>query len=397
VRPLAVALLTYSTKPRGGVVHTLAVAEALAARGHAVEVLALGPAGARFFREPRVPARVFPYEGPDRPIEAKVLAMIDAYARSLAPEVGSFDVVHAQDCLSASALGFVADARPLPPFLRTVHHVDDFRSPVLVECQRRSLLVPDRLLVVSRYWRTRLRRELGVDAEVVPNGVDLERFHPPAPSERERARARFGLGPGPLVLTVGGIEPRKGSLRLLDGFAAARAALEPAPPQLVIAGGETLFDYLDYRRRFLARLGELGLEGAVRILGPVDDEAMPALYQAADAFALASTREGFGLAALEAQASGLPAVLSNLEVFGEFAVDGDSALVARADDPAAFGGALVRALHDEPLRERLRAGGREVAARFGWAASAAAHERVYRESVAARAGAAGRPAGTAPA
>jgi glycosyltransferase-like protein len=397
VEPLAVALLTYSTKPRGGVVHTLAVAEALAARGHAVEVLALGPPGARFFREPRVPARVFPYQGPERPIETKVIGMIDTYSRELAPEVGRFDVLHAQDCLSASALGMVAQARPLPPFLRTVHHVDDFRSPALVECQRTSLLVPDRLLVVSRYWRTRLRRELGVEAEVVPNGVDISRFRPPGPRECEAARARFGFGARPVVLSVGGIEPRKGSLRLLEGFAAAHAALEAAPPLLAIAGGETLFDYLDYRTRFLARLAELGLGDDVRIVGPVEDEAMPALYRAADAFALASTREGFGLAALEAQASGLPAVLSDLEVFGEFAIDGESALLARADDPAAFGRALVRALRDEPLRERLRARGQEVAAKFGWAASAAAHERIYREAVAAGADAAGRPAKAAPA
>ena len=48
--PLRVAMLTYSVRPRGGVVHAIAVAEALAARGHAVELFAVGPPGAAFFR-----------------------------------------------------------------------------------------------------------------------------------------------------------------------------------------------------------------------------------------------------------------------------------------------------------------------------------------------------------
>jgi glycosyltransferase-like protein len=380
---LAVALLTYSTKARGGVVHTVAVAEALAERGHTVEVFAIGPSGARFFRRPRVPARVFPYEGPERPIEAKVLAMIEAYAAHLTAVVHRFDVVHAEDCLSASALAAVSARVPLPPFLRTVHHLDDFSSPALIDCQRRSVAAPDRLLVVSRYWRDRLRRELGVEADVVPNGVDLERFRPPEGQERAAARRRFGFGPRPVLLTVGGIEPRKGSIRLLEAFAVARVSLRSPRPALVIAGGETLFDYLDYRARFFARLDELrlALGEDVLILGPTDDTAMPDLYRAADAFVLASTTEGFGLAALEAQASGLPTVLSDLEVFHELAVDGKNALIAPGDNPAALGQAIARAIVDEAVRERLRAGGRAAAARFGWEASAVAHERVYRETL----------------
>ena len=91
---------------------------------------------------------------------------------------------------------------------------------------------------------------------------------------------------------------------------------------------------------------------------------MPLLYQAADAFVFPSTKEGFGLAVLEAQASGLPVVVSDLPVFREFLADGESALFAPGDDPRALARAIERVLADEPLRARLRAGGAAVAAGF---------------------------------
>ena len=114
--------------------------------------------------------------------------------------------------------------------IRTVHHVDDFTSPSLVECQDRSILEPDALLCVSEPWVARLAREFGVRAGLVRNGVDTARFRPARDAaERARDRRRAGLGDRFTVLTVGGIEPRKGSVTLLEAFArAARASSRSA-------------------------------------------------------------------------------------------------------------------------------------------------------------------------
>ena len=69
--------------------------------------------------------------------------------------------------------------------VRTVHHVDDFTTPAIVECQRQAILEPDHLIVVSDHWRRVLRHDYGVAADVVRNGVDLERFsRSPAPAGR---------------------------------------------------------------------------------------------------------------------------------------------------------------------------------------------------------------------
>ena len=123
----------------------------------------------------------------------------------------------------------------------------------------------------------------------------------------------------------------------------------------------------------------------MRVLGPVTDAELEGLYRAADVFALPSTKEGFGLAVLEALAAGLPAVVSDLDVFRTFLADGESALMAPVGDPAALADALVRVARDPALAARLRDGGRVVAARHGWDAAAAAHEAAYARFLAAAA------------
>jgi glycosyltransferase involved in cell wall biosynthesis len=115
----------------------------------------------------------------------------------------------------------------------------------------------------------------------------------------------------------------------------------------------------------------------VRVLGPVTDAQLEDLYRAADVFALPSVKEGFGLAVLEALAAGVPAVVSDLDVFRTYLADGDSALMAPVGDHGALAAALVRAAANPDLAARLRDGGQAVAARHGWAAAATAHEAAY--------------------
>jgi glycosyltransferase-like protein len=263
-----------------------------------------------------------------------------------------------------------------------VHHVDDFTSPSLIECQDRSIFAPDLVLCVSRPWVERLADEFGVSAGLVSNGVDTRRFRPPRDAaERAQARRLAGLGDRFTVLTVGGIEPRKGSLTLLEGFARLRERVPGA--LLLIAGGTTLFDYRHELDRFSARASELGVTEHVRRLGALAPEEIERLFRAADAFAFPSVKEGFGLAALEAVAAELPLVASDLDVFRGYLTDGESALLTPVGDVDALAAALERVATDGALRARLRAGGRAVVARHTWERSALAHERVY-ERVPAR-------------
>jgi glycosyltransferase-like protein len=357
------ALLTYSTKPRGGVVHTLALAEALAALGVAVTVWSLGRGGdTGFFRavDPRVRLQVVPLPGIDgETVGERVARSIDVLGAALATERDRYAIVHAQDCISANA----AAGR----CVRTVHHIDHFTTPQLVRCHERAIREPYAHVCVSQAVAGELRRDWGLPATVISNGVDAERFAaaaaPEAAPERELWRARLGR----YVLSVGGIEPRKGAVELLDAY--ARLRLRRPDVALVIAGGETVFDHRPYRERFFARATELGVEPVV--LGPVADPELPALVAAASAFAFPSVQEGFGLAAMEALAAGVPLVVSDLPVLRE-TFGGAAAFAA---GPGELAAELGRAL-DHPDPHRIGTG-RALARRYTWHAAAQAHLRLY--------------------
>lgn len=380
---MKVAMLTYSVKPRGGVEHALAVAEALAGRGHEVCVSALAQPGEAFFRPTsvEVATRILEHVPTADAFDERILAMVDAYREGLRPLLadGEFDIVHAQDCISANAALDLRDEGVVDHVVRTVHHVDDFISPSLIACQDRSILVPDLVLCVSHPWIERLAEEFGVRAKLVRNGVDCDRFRAPRDAtERAADREALGLGERLAVLTVGGIEPRKGSLTLLEGFAQLRSHAPELDPLLLIVGGATLFDYRDEIGRFDARARELGVGEHVRVVGTVSPAELERHYRAADVFAFPSTKEGFGLVALEALAAGLPVVASEIDVFRTFLADGESAVLSPPGDGSALGRSLARVARDPALRERLVAGGREVVDAYGWDTAAAAHEDAYR-------------------
>ena len=359
---MKIALLSYSTKPRGGVVHTLALAEALAASGEDVTVWTLGRGGDQaFFRpvDPAVRQRVVPFpDGPEgEGVGERILRSISTLREAFTPHASAYDIVHAQDCISANAVGRC---------VRTVHHIDHFTTPELAACHERAIVEPYAHVCVSGAVSAELAEGWGITAAVIPNGVAYERFAAAAEDQVGQDRWRAQLGR--YVLTVGGIEPRKGSIDLLDAY----ALLQRRNPEhrLVIAGGETLFDYRDYRARWEQRAAELGIEPIV--LGPVSDDELPSLVAAADAFAFPSVKEGFGLAAMEALAAGVPLVVRDLPVLRE--VFGTAARFAATPADLATELDLVLSTAD-PARQ---AAGRRLAARHTWDAAARRHLDFYR-------------------
>ncbi|HET6988746.1 MAG TPA: glycosyltransferase, partial [Kribbella sp.] len=173
---LRLALTTYSVKPRGGVVHTLELAEALQAAGVDVTVVALSDQGKGFFREVEVPVRLVEAPAPAATLEERVFDSIATLTDALTEIGDQFDIVHSQDCISARAAARVRDAGTPYRLIRTVHHVDDFTTQALMDCQRNAILKPDDVLVVSKLWQEQLLRDYGVHAGIVTNGVRTDRF-----------------------------------------------------------------------------------------------------------------------------------------------------------------------------------------------------------------------------
>jgi glycosyltransferase-like protein len=363
-----IAQVTYSTKPRGGVVHTLALSEALAALGHEVEIWTLGRGDdTAFFREvdPAVSVRVVPFDTPegedvgDR-IERSITTMAAAFGADA-------DVVHAQDCISANAVISAGSA-----CVRTIHHLDAFTTPRLIACHEMAIHRPTGRICVSRAVAAEVEAEYGYTPTVIPNGVDADRFAAAAGPAGDEQRARWRGRLGDYVLALGGIEPRKGSIDLLEAFAALRA--EHPDLRLVFGGGETLFDYRPYREEFERRADELRIQPT--ILGTVPDDDLPALVAAASTLGFVSTKEGFGLAAMEALAAGVPVVARDLpvirEVFGE--------AVLYATDVPGIADALSTSL--DPSSRIDPVPGQHLARSYSWIGAARAHEDFYRSFLA---------------
>jgi len=369
---LHIALLTHSVNPRGGVVHTLELAQALHRAGHRVTVFMPAAPGEQPFRPSahrvervRVPAAT-------RDVAAMVEARIAAFVEHLAPL--HFDIWHAQDSIGGNALATLAERGLIDGFVRTVHHLDPFTDPRLAAWQQRAFAAARRVLCVSELWRETMRREHGIEAQRVDNGVDLERFTSRADAGDAQVVARLGLRSGaPCVLAVGGIEARKNTLRLLQAFVALRERHPQA--QLVIAGGASLLDHDEAVQGFRALVRDAGLTRDVFVTGPLPDAQMPALFRAADVLAMPSLREGFGLVVLEALACGTPVAASRIAPFTEHLTQDE---VSWCDplDTASIAAALAAALHPERA-QRLARETPAVCRRFDWSASAARHVELY--------------------
>ena len=382
--PGGIAIATYSVRPRGGAVHSVELAEALATEGADVTLIALGDPAEGFFRPTSVPARIIQAPPRAATLTERVFSHIDALTSGLTRSRRSVRHRAHPGLHLGQSRGQGARPRLGIPAVRTVHHIDDFTTPALVECQDAAILEPDRVLVVSEPWRRRLLDDYGVDAAVVTNGVRVERFSASGPpGERDRLRARIGASDRHLFLTVGGIEPRKGSRYLVEALGLLKASSPPErATMLAVVGGHSFQDYRAYRDEVLGSLGahDLHLGDDVAMLGTVSDGELPRWYHAADSFVFPSVSEGWGLVVLEALAAGLPVVASDIEVFRSFLTPDADAVLTEAANPVSLAAGMARVRDDPQLVRRLRANGTATAGRYSWSSTARRHLEIYAEA-----------------
>jgi glycosyltransferase involved in cell wall biosynthesis len=161
------------------------------------------------------------------------------------------------------------------------------------------------VITVSNFSKERIVRLTGVEPDrvhVIPNGVE-PRFRPMDPDIVQQLTKKFELK-DPYILYVGSLEPRKNLKILLEAWGLGR--FDGATLAAVGTGGHLFAK---------TQLGSIP-EG-VRLLGRVEDEALPALYSGAAGFVYPSIYEGFGLPPLEAMACGTPVAVSDIPVHRE--------------------------------------------------------------------------------
>jgi glycosyltransferase involved in cell wall biosynthesis len=236
-----------------------------------------------------------------------------------------------------------------------------------------------RVIFVSEAVRSAIEaREgaLGARGVVIPNGIDILRGpfkEELLPEDSERIRDRFGVPPGRfLVTTLSRLAPEKG----LDTLLEAASALERARPgrfHFVVAGEGPL------RAALLSAAASLNVSASVSLAGYVENSGE--LLAASDAFALCSRAEPFGIALLEAMASGLPCVAAGAGGPLEIISNNDSGLFFVPGDSQGLAALLLDIESDSSLRERLVRGARARVVNFDERSLSACLTAVYDDAV----------------
>jgi glycosyltransferase involved in cell wall biosynthesis len=414
--PLRIALLAYRGKPHcgGQGVYVRHLSRALVELGHHVEVLGGPPypdldARVPLVRLPSLDLYRVPHPIP-HPRELRSMIDVAEFAlmctagfpeprtfswrarRALAARRNDFDVVHDNQCLGTGLLGIQELGLPV---VATIHHpitVDrrvelaHASGPVrkitlrrwygFTRMQTRVACRLPRVITVSESSKTDIARDHGVDPgriSIVPVGVDPEAWRP---------RPAVGREPGRIMTTASADVAMKGLVHLLEALAKVRT--ERPEAELVVVGRPNVDGPV---ARTIERLG---IEGAVRFVGGVTDEAIVDLYAEAEVAVVPSLYEGFSLPAAEAMACGVPVVATTggaiPEVVGR---DGRAALLVPPGDAGALASAIVEVLDDPARRDRMgTAGRRRVIERYSWRAAAEATVDVYRAALLAGEGAA---------
>jgi glycosyltransferase involved in cell wall biosynthesis len=285
------------------------------------------------------------------------------------------DIVHAHDHKTDLLTWLLARRDPIIP-LSTAHGFagESRNERFYYAVEKRLLARFPRVIAVSQPIKAELVRT-GSRPErvtVINNGID-HRVFVRDPARRPAIRRELGFADGDLVVgAVGRLESEKRFDQLLD----AVATLKPAHPSLVLAiAGEGRL-----RGDLEARIARLGLGGTVRLLGHRTD--VIALHHAFDIFVQSSEREGTPNAVLEAMASGLPIVATDVGGLRDYVTPPENGLLTPKGDAAAFAAALLSMLGDADRGKAIGEHNRNTAVRqFSWAASAAEMLAVYQRVI----------------
>lgn len=310
--------------------------------------------------------------------EAPLTTLSEASKLAEVIEEYGIDVVHAHYAVPHATAAILARdmVRSRPPAVVTTLHGTDVTlvgiDRAYLRATQYAIERSDVVTAVSRHLAWQTRHELGVTqpVQVIPNMVDTDRF---APGGDPELRLRYAHPDERLLMHVSNFRPVKRVEDVIRAFAALDAGTTAR--LLMIGDGPE-------RPRAVETAHELGVAGRVAFLGSfprVED-----LLAVADLFLLPSSQEAFGLAALEAMASGVPVVASNAGGLPEVVEDGVSGILCEVGDVAALAAAAGRLLGDPHLHRRFATAARERAVRaFAPDRVLPAYASAYEEAMAA--------------
>lgn len=224
------------------------------------------------------------------------------------------------------------------------------------------------VVTVSNFVGEMLKKRYGVDSEVIYHGIDADKYEP---KNKAESKKRLGYEETDfIVLFVGKMHPCKDPLILIKSI----PKLIRMNPDLrvVMAGTGELYEQL---RDEVLRLDLLRY---VKLLGLVEHEDVRPWYDSADVFVLTSVSEAFGMTLLEAMASGLPVIASNVGACSE--VLGNAGILFNQGDHVSLAKEIMTLLSDPELSKILRIRGLErVRKVFSWEDKVDKYWNLYKE------------------
>jgi phosphatidylinositol alpha-mannosyltransferase len=276
---------------------------------------------------------------------------------------GEFDVVHAHEP-TAPSVSLLACMMASGPLVAT-YHTSNPRSRILTALQgalQPSLEKVWANIAVSEAARRTIVEHLGVDAVLVPNGVNVAAFKDATPLPELAS-------PDPTIVFVGRIdEPRKGLAVLLEALPLIARAI---PDVRVLVAGPGDVEEVAETLTPLARKH-------VHLLGLISNADKPRVFRTADVYVAPNTgQESFGIVLLEAMAAHTPVVASDIDAFRRVLDDGQAGRLFANEDPASLAKVLIEVLSSETERARLAEAGWNAVQQYDWATVATEIVQVY--------------------
>lgn len=375
---LRIGITCHPTTGGSGIIAT-EIGLALAQRGHDVHFICYD-----------VPARLQEERGPLPHVTfhrvqlgTYPLPHLDAYTLALAAKLAEvsteneLDLLHLHYAIPHATSAYLArqmlraQGQAAPRIVVTLHGTDITlvgNDPSILATNRFSLLRSDGISVPSQFLRQAAYDNLQLgDApiEVIPNFVDTDHFRP-ADSDRLDDTTREKV-----LIHSSNFRPLK---RVGDVVRVLAAVRQKIPAGLILVGDGP------ERAQTEALVAELGLSSCVRFSGMRHDVLR--LLQESDLFLLPSLTEGFGLAALEALACGVPVVASRVGGLPEVVSDGETGLLCESGDVDEMASAVLRVLRDPALHRKMsRAARASVLANFQPAPMVSRYEAFYRRAL----------------
>lgn len=303
---------------------------------------------------------------------------------------GQFDILHLHEptnpTLPQAVLHQAARVSPDSVIVATFHayredHTPTGKGPLRLLggayrrlCERTAARLDGRI-AVSPLARSHASRSVPGPYQVIPNGVDLALFGDPRLEPMPRLRT--GLN----ILFVGRVEPRKGLSCLLEAYARVLEAMPGV--RLVVVGPHSPRNLRPLQHQLSALQATPGAE--VHFMGYVTEHELARCYRGCAVFCAPATGcESFGMVLLEAMASGVPIVASDIEGYRSVLSHAAEGLLVPPNDPEALAEALLRLLRDPAERQAMGQRGRVTAAHYAWERVAADVLAFYADAIAGK-------------